>query len=76
MVLYLIYLSSLIVLPLYSVAKVNVACRFIILIEQVRILMKSHAFVRSNIARALRHSKNVDSDKSKTIFELIFKSNN
>ena len=56
MSIYLTYIFSLIVLPLIVVNKVSVACRIIILMEQVRILMKSHAFVRSNIPRVLTHS--------------------
>jgi sterol O-acyltransferase len=60
---YLLYMGLLIVLPLYVVNKVSVACRLIILMEQVRILMKSHAFVRHNIPRVLFN----DADKSNHI---------
>ena len=53
---YLIYAVLLLILPLYVVNQVAVASRIFILMEQVRILMKCHAFVRSNIPRVLEQT--------------------
>ena len=60
---YIGYLGLLITLPIIGVNQVSLACRIIILMEQVRLLMKSHAFVRSNIPKALKHTDS--SEKSK-----------
>ncbi|RNA41655.1 sterol O-acyltransferase 1-like isoform X2 [Brachionus plicatilis] len=64
----IIYFLLMIIVPLYNIYSVSFACRVIILLEQVRILMKSYAFVRSNVTSILNHAiynnKN-DSDKPK-----------
>ena len=72
--LYIAYLGLLVLFPLILVNKVSIACRLVILMEQVsfwtwnfrnflantfnlkkvRLLMKSHAFVRSNTGKILR----------------------
>jgi sterol O-acyltransferase len=68
LVLYLLYMSLLIVLPLYVVQRVSIACRLIILMEQVRILMKSHAFVRHNVPIVLFNSANTDKSETEAVF--------
>lgn len=61
--LYALYILMLIYLPLYMVQRVSVACRLIILIEQVRLLMKSHAFVRTNIPKVQSYGETVEKSK-------------
>lgn len=55
LLIYFAYLFFLLFLPLLVVSQVSLVCRIIILCEQVRILMKSHAFVRSNCPRVLNY---------------------
>ena len=65
--LYILYLSLLVLFPLIIVNKVSIACRIIILMEQVRLLMKSHAFVRSNTGKIVRPQVNPDKSNTKII---------
>ncbi|CAF0705986.1 unnamed protein product [Brachionus calyciflorus] len=55
--LYLVYLGIFLLLPCYTVISnaLPVASTLTILLEQLRMLMKTHAFVRSNITRALEN---------------------
>ncbi|CAF0870781.1 unnamed protein product [Brachionus calyciflorus] len=56
LIIYIIYLLLMIAVPLLNLFSVSVVCRIIVLTEQVRILMKIHAFVRSNITSVLYNS--------------------
>ena len=51
--LYVIYQLFFTVIPLQIVATLPIACRLIVLLEQVRLLMKTHAFIRHNVPRVL-----------------------
>lgn len=57
---YLSFMICFIVLPIWNIGELSVCCRIIVLFEQVRILMKMHAFVRSNVPRVL-----IDTDENK-----------
>lgn len=48
---YILHQTMFTIIPLQIVPTVNVACRLIILMEQVRLLMKTHAFIRHNIPK-------------------------
>lgn len=59
LILYIVYLILFIVLPCYVVVanKLPIASALTLLLEQLRMLMKTHAFVRSNITRALENGR-------------------
>ena len=59
LLLYVAYLIAFIFLPAYVVIsdRLPPASSFIILMEQLRMLMKTYAFIRSNIPRALKNGK-------------------
>jgi len=51
-------------IPLFWIGSLSLACRFIILMEQVRLVMKTHAFIRTNIPRVLAAAACEKSDSS------------
>ena len=59
LLLYVAYLITFVSVPAYVVIsnKLPPASSFIILMEQLRMLMKTYAFIRSNIPRALKNGK-------------------
>ncbi|KAG7163180.1 Sterol O-acyltransferase 1-like [Homarus americanus] len=61
-IIYIAYLSLFLYLPLQSLLyhELPPASSFIILCEQVRMFMKTWAFVRSNLNRAIKYKKNDD----------------
>ncbi|KAI0240730.1 Sterol O-acyltransferase 1 [Lamellibrachia satsuma] len=63
--LYLAYQLAFLILPIQFLHKYSLrpASSVIIVTEQVRLLMKSHAFVRENIPQALRHRKSDGEDE-------------
>jgi hypothetical protein len=56
---YLIYQLLFIVLPIYWTVQhqLPIASRVIVSSEQVRLIMKAHAFIRSNIPGIINHKK-------------------
>lgn len=66
-VLYLVFLAVFILAPLTSISNLSVGCRIIILMEQTRLVMKVHAFVRSNVPKVINHKENTDSDMPKQV---------
>lgn len=69
LVAYILYLCMLFYLPVVKVIENNLppASSVVVLMEQVRLLMKVHAFVRSNVPRALRYDLHKDDDKENNI---------
>ncbi|KAG1705776.1 Sterol O-acyltransferase 1 [Nymphon striatum] len=65
--LYVLYLAAMFILPLRTIIIEDLppASSNIILCEQVRLIMKVHAFVRENIPRALKYKPHQDADLSK-----------
>lgn len=61
------YMGLFMWLPVRLVADISLSCRIIILTEQVRILMKTYAFVRSNVPRVLANTQPVP-EKGKHLF--------
>ncbi|XP_064647331.1 sterol O-acyltransferase 1-like isoform X2 [Lineus longissimus] len=57
---YLIYQVLFITLPIYWTAQneLPIASKVIVASEQVRLIMKAHAFIRSNIPGVIQHKKN------------------
>lgn len=63
---YFSYLTLFITIPLMKVPSLSLGCRILVLMEQVRLLMKTHAFVRSIIPRIVMNElKNTDSTQPK-----------
>ncbi|KAK7794579.1 hypothetical protein R5R35_003595 [Gryllus longicercus] len=69
--LYIIYQVIFGIWPVAQVLKYNLppASSMALLMEQVRLIMKSHAFVRSNIPRALTYKPHSEQDEKKLIPE-------
>lgn len=66
LLLYLIYLSLFLIIPCRQIVKYElpVASAFIILLEQLRQLMKSHSFIRENITKLSLLTESKTTDKS------------
>uniref|UniRef100_A0A2L2Y7V4 O-acyltransferase n=1 Tax=Parasteatoda tepidariorum TaxID=114398 RepID=A0A2L2Y7V4_PARTP len=63
--LFIIYQLSILIIPARIVVVFNLppVSSFVVLAEQARLIMKTHAFVRENVARALRYKPHQDGDK-------------
>ena len=64
-ILYVCYLCCFFGLPLIYISQVGIASRFVILLEQLRFVMKSHAFISTNARKVWRNSQADSISKSK-----------
>ncbi|XP_035225433.1 sterol O-acyltransferase 1-like isoform X2 [Stegodyphus dumicola] len=66
---FVIYQFGLLLIPARIIVSYNLppVSSFIILAEQARLMMKTHAFVRENASRALRYKPHQDGDKDEEI---------
>lgn len=59
---YVVYISFLSIVPLFYLANISIACRIIVLMEQVRLLMKTHAFVRTVVPQIKGNIDNCENE--------------
>lgn len=66
LILYIFYICGLMILPVRIIIHEEIppASAVIILAEQVRLIMKAHAFIRENVPRAVHFKYHQDGDKS------------
>lgn len=63
---YVVYLCAFLTIPVQLVIENSLppASSIVVLMEQIRLMMKVHAFVRSNVSRALTYKPNEENDKN------------